>query len=67
MERKKRLWKPFIFLKETQRELKKASWPSREQTIRLTVIVVFVSLVVAVFIGLLDFSFTKITELIIKG
>ncbi|HUW21584.1 MAG TPA: preprotein translocase subunit SecE [Candidatus Bathyarchaeia archaeon] len=58
--------KPLVFLKETQNELKKASWPSREETLRLTVIVIVMSLAVALFIGIADFSFTKLIELIIK-
>jgi len=66
MKDKKGQPKPFLFLKEIQRELKKATWPSRQETIRLTSIVVFVSLVVASFIGFLDFSFTKLVGIVIK-
>lgn len=55
-----------VFLKETQKELKKASWPTRQEAMRLTGIVIFVSLIVAVFIGLLDLSFTKLMELVIR-
>lgn len=64
--------KPFVFgrlvsfLKEAQQELAKVSWPSREQAIRFTLIVITISLVVAVFIGGLDFIFTKLMELIIR-
>ena len=35
-------------------ELKKVSWPSREDTIRLTAIVVFISLIIAIYIGIID-------------
>ena len=66
MKTPKGLLKPFVFLKETQAELKKASWPTREETLRLTVIVIFSSLIVALFVGMLDFSFTKLMGLIIK-
>ena len=45
------------FLKETKSELKKVSWPTREQTFHYTVIVVGASLVVAAFLGGLDFLF----------
>jgi len=53
------------FLKEVKSELGKVSWLSRQQTIRLTLIVMAVSVVVAFFIGSLDFIFTKIMGLII--
>ena len=53
------------FLKEVKSELGKVTWLSRQQTIRLTLIVIAVSLVVAFFIGSLDFIFTKIMGLII--
>ncbi|MBI2122299.1 MAG: preprotein translocase subunit SecE [Candidatus Sungbacteria bacterium] len=45
------------FLKETRLELKKVTWPNREDTIRYTVTVVAVSLVIAVFLGGLDYLF----------
>jgi len=47
------------FLKEVKSELSKVTWLSRQQTIRLTLVVIAVSLVVAFFIGSLDFIFTK--------
>ncbi|CAN5131609.1 hypothetical protein BH09PAT1_BH09PAT1_6890 [soil metagenome] len=35
-------------------ELKKVSWPTRADTIRLTAIVVFISLIIAAYIGIID-------------
>ena len=54
------------FLKEVQTELKKVVWPTRQQTIRLTGIVVGVSLVVGMYVGALDFALTKIVGLIVR-
>ena len=54
------------FLKEVQTELKKVTWPTREQAIRLTGIVVGVSLVVGLYIGVLDYALTKVVGLIVK-
>jgi len=45
------------FLKEVRQELKKVSWPSRQETIKYTLIVVGVSAAVAIFLGGLDFLF----------
>lgn len=38
-------------------ELKKVVWPTREQTIRYSLIVIGLSVVTAVFFGVLDFAF----------
>ncbi len=45
------------YLKETVQELKKVSWPDKEQTINKTVLVILVSLSLAIYIGGLDFLF----------
>lgn len=57
---------PITFLKETREELKKVVWPKREEVVRLTLLVILISLIVGFFIGGLDFVFTKITEFFIK-
>ena len=57
---------PVAFLKETREELKKVVWPGREQIIRSTIIVILLSLIVGVFLGGLDFVFTKLIEIVIK-
>ncbi|MCK4474151.1 preprotein translocase subunit SecE [Candidatus Parcubacteria bacterium] len=46
------------FIKEAQLEMKKVNWPSREETIRYTLIVIGISLAVAAFLGGLDYIFT---------
>ena len=43
------------YIQEVIQELKKVSWPSKEQTINKTVLVIVVSLVVALYIGGIDF------------
>ena len=52
--------KTVTFLKEVRLEMKKVNWPTREETIRYTLIVIGVSLAVAVFLGGLDFLFTTL-------
>lgn len=59
-------FKPFIFLREVRAELLKVSWPSRAQATRLTLIVIGVSTVVAIFIGGLDFVFTKLIGVVLR-
>lgn len=57
---------PVKFLLEVKGELLKVTWPTKNEVIRLTTIVVLISLVVGIFVGGLDFVFTKLIEIIIK-
>lgn len=47
------------FIKEARAELKKVSWPSKDQTIKYTGIVIGVSLATALFLGVLDLLFSS--------
>lgn len=57
---------PVVFLKEVRTELSKVVWPTRAETIRLTLVVIGISIAMGLFIGGLDLTFTKLTELIVK-
>ncbi len=50
--------KIITFLKEVQVEMKKVNWPTRQETIKYTLIVIVASFAVAFFLGALDFVFT---------
>lgn len=52
------VYKITTFLKEVKVELKKVNWPTRQETIKYTLIVIGVSLAVMIFLGGLDFLFT---------
>jgi preprotein translocase subunit SecE len=54
------------YLREVRDELQKVTWPTRKQTIQKTTLVVAVSVVVGLYIGLLDYLFTQLTGLLIK-
>ena len=47
------------YLDESWSELKKVSWPTRQQTINLTMLVFIVSFAVGIFISFFDFIFTQ--------
>jgi len=49
-----------LFFKEVYVEAKKIDWPSRDETIRYTLIVITISILVAAYLGSLDFIFMKI-------
>jgi len=55
------------FLKEVKEELGKVAWPTREQTLRYTILVILVTVVVGVLLGGLDFILTKITTIILQN
>lgn len=50
--------KIIAFLKEVRVEMKKVTWPTRQETIKHTIAVIVVSLAVAIFLGAADFLFT---------
>lgn len=54
------------FFQESMEELRRVNWPSRQETVQLTGVVIFVSVAIAVFLGVLDMIFTYGLELIIK-
>ena len=56
---------PRVFLKEVRVELDKVVWPTREQVIKLTALVIFVSVAAGVFLGAVDFAFTWVMEQIL--
>ncbi|MEK7495800.1 MAG: preprotein translocase subunit SecE [Patescibacteria group bacterium] len=47
-------------------ELKKVTWPSRQETIRLTTIVIIVSLIIGLYVGIIDILLAKGLEIITK-
>ena len=47
-------------------ELKKVSWPTRAETIRLTIIVIGVSLIIGLYVGIIDMLLTKGLEFVTK-
>ncbi len=56
----------FSFLKEVKEELAKVIWPSREQTIRYTTLVVAIAVAVGLFLGIVDFGLTKLTDFLLN-
>lgn len=57
---------PVVFLKEVKAELLKVVWPTRSEVVKLTIIVIGVSVAIGLYIGGLDFVFTKMTDLLVK-
>jgi len=62
---KKLFGKIIGYFKESWLELSKVVWPTRKQALEMTLAVLLLSLIVGVFLGLLDFGLQKgLTQLI---
>lgn len=46
------------YLKETYAELKKVTWPTRQEAFKSTLTVIAFSLIVAAFLGAIDYVFS---------
>ena len=55
------------YFKGTRAELRKVTWPTREETKTLTTIIVIVTVAMAVFLGVLDYLFQIVVAGIIAG
>ena len=55
------------FYRETTAELKKVSWPTRDEAIHLTKVVLVVIFVMGAFLGILDYLFTQLFGLILSA
>lgn len=55
------------FVTETIGELRKVSWPTRDEAIRLTQIVIIVIFIMAAVLGGLDWVYTKLFGLLLGG
>jgi preprotein translocase subunit SecE len=54
--------KIFTFIKEAKVELTKVTWPTKDQIIRSTILVVGLTLVMAIFLGSLDYGFGHVLK-----
>ncbi len=55
------------FISDTISELKKVTWLSRREVVYLSSLVLIVTIVVGVFLALVDFGFTRLIEGVFLG
>ncbi len=53
------------FYRETVGELRKVTWPTRQEAINLTIIVLIVTFGMSAFLGVLDYLFSRLFVLIL--
>ncbi len=66
MERVQRDNAVFRYFRETRAELRKVVWPSRQETTRLSLIVVSVMVALSAFLGAVDYAFAQLIGLIVR-
>ena len=55
----------FTFFAEVVAELRKAHWPTRQEALRLSLMVLLVGAVLGAILGTMDFAFTELFFLLI--
>jgi preprotein translocase SecE subunit len=55
----------FRLIEEIVSELRRVTWPSREETMRLTLMVLAVAATVGIFLGLVDIAFSRLFGVIL--
>ena len=58
--------KTIQFLKEIRVELGKVTWPSKNELIGSTIVVVVVSLLLSAFTGVVDFILSRLAGLVLR-
>jgi preprotein translocase subunit SecE len=57
----------FSFFKDFFDEMKKVTWPSRRETVRLTLMVIAVCAVVGLILGAIDYGFGELVAKVFLG
>lgn len=58
--------KPIKFLKEVKVELGKVAWSTRQELIDSTIMVIVITIITAIFIGIIDLFLSKLLSLLFK-
>ena len=55
----------FRYFKETRAEVRKVSWPTRQEALRLTLVVLAVTISMAIILGILDYVFSQLMGFVV--
>lgn len=60
------MWKKIVqFLREVKVEIKKVTWPTRKEIIASTAVVLLTTIIIASFLGLVDYLLSEIVKLLL--
>lgn len=54
------------FLREVRVELKRVTWPSRKQTVGSTAVVIALVMIIALFLGVVDFGLSSVARMVLQ-
>lgn len=60
------LEKTLQYLREVKAELKKVTWPTRQQTLGSTVVVIVIVMIISAFLGIADMSLSGLIRLVFQ-
>lgn len=55
------------YLRNSRQELRKVSWPTKQQTVNSTILVIAVSIAIAAFLGGADYGLNKLLEYLLAN
>jgi preprotein translocase subunit SecE len=55
-----------IYFQDLKREFQRINWPNRSETVKMSLVVITLSLVVAAYLGLLDFLFSTLLKRLVS-
>ncbi len=58
--------KPIKFLKEVKVQLTKVSWPTKDELIGATAVVIVITAITAVFVGVVDLIFSRLLSWVFR-
>ena len=54
------------YIQDSRQELKKVSWPSKQETINSTILVIAFSVIIASFLGAIDYGLNRLLEFLLQ-
>ncbi|MBI5599827.1 MAG: preprotein translocase subunit SecE [Deltaproteobacteria bacterium] len=66
MEKMEKIDRVKEYYSEARNELKKVTWPTRQQTLNATWVVILISVVIGVFLGVVDFALSGMVKYILR-
>jgi len=60
MDKLKKFWS------DSKQEFKRVNWPTKEETVKYTLVIIGMSLFLALFLGFFDMIFLKVIQFIIQ-
>ncbi len=61
------MWKIGKFISQVRTEMGKVSWPSRQELVSSTIVVLVSTLILAVYIGICDLVLSRFVNFVISG